>query len=90
MQTEKNSNAGDFHMIPLAHITPSTTNPRRSFDAESIRSLAESIRQHGVLQPILVRPSEVQSESGARFEIVAGERRYRAAKLADPQERNER
>lgn len=86
MQTQNDNNTADFRMIPLAHIIPSTTNPRRQFDAESITSLAESIRQHGILQPILVRPSEVTSESGARFEIVAGERRYRAARLAERSE----
>jgi len=83
MQTQAHSHAGDFRMIPLAHIIPSSTNPRRQFDAEGIASLAASIRHHGVLQPILVRPSKVASESGARFEIVAGERRFRAAKLAE-------
>ncbi|MDQ3254391.1 MAG: ParB/RepB/Spo0J family partition protein, partial [Acidobacteriota bacterium] len=83
MQTQEHSNAGDFRMIPLAHIIPSSTNPRRQFDAESIKSLAESIRQHGVLQPILVRQTGATSGEGAVFEIVAGERRYQAAKLAE-------
>ncbi|MBA3715798.1 MAG: ParB/RepB/Spo0J family partition protein [Pyrinomonadaceae bacterium] len=86
MQTQNDSNAGDFRMIPLAHIIPSSTNPRRQFDAESIKSLAESIRQHGVLQPILVRQTKATSGEGARFEIVAGERRYQAAKLAERSE----
>ena len=85
MQTQNNngnSNAADFRMIPLGQITPSQTNPRKRLDAESIESLAASIRQQGVLQPILIRPTAEPGKAGASFEIVAGERRYRAAKLA--------
>jgi ParB family transcriptional regulator, chromosome partitioning protein len=59
--------------IPLQDIVPGSRQPRRSFDEESIDELAQSIRQLGLLQPVLVRPS------GDRFELVAGERRWRAA-----------
>ena len=86
MQTQEHSDAGDFRMIPLANIIPSPTNPRRQFDAESIKSLAESIRQHGVLQPILVRQTGATGGKDTVFEIVAGERRFRAAKLAERSE----
>lgn len=62
--------------IALADIDPNPDQPRRSFEKEALETLAESIRQSGVLQPLLVSPE------GARYRIVAGERRYRAARLA--------
>ncbi|MCL2677461.1 MAG: ParB/RepB/Spo0J family partition protein [Clostridiales bacterium] len=67
--------------IPLAQIAVNPAQPRKSFDEEKLRELAESIAQHGVLQPILLR----KAESGA-YEIVAGERRFRAAALAGKEE----
>lgn len=66
-----------MQMIKLDQIQPSKTNPRKHFDTKAMLELAESIRKHGVLQPILVR--EVQTSF---YEIVAGERRYHAAKDA--------
>ena len=63
-------------MMNLADLFPTPHQPRTSFDEVSLLELAENIRQNGVLQPILVRPT------GAGHEIVAGERRWRAAKLA--------
>src|SRR5258708_2199544 len=66
--------------VPLNRIQESKTNPRRSFDETKLAELAANIRQHGVLQPILVRPSP-NGEDGF-FELVAGARRYRASKLA--------
>ena len=72
--------AGDdesLHRIPLEHIAPNPSQPRTSFDDEDLRALADSLREHGVLQPILVRPLP-----GGRYELVAGERRWRAARLA--------
>ena len=60
----------------LALIDPSKTNPRKLFDAESHKGMTESVKQHGVLQPVLVRPV------ADRFELVAGERRFRAAMAA--------
>ena len=66
--------------IPLERIRESKTNPRSHFDQAKLAELAENIRQHGVLQPILVRPLP---EGGAdTYELVAGARRYRASKLA--------
>jgi ParB/RepB/Spo0J family partition protein len=62
--------------IPLKSIDVSKTNPRTHFDDTKLRELAASIREHGVIQPVLVRPK------GKRFELVAGERRFRASKLA--------
>jgi len=58
-------------------IEPNPDQPRRRFDQEALAALADSIRERGVLQPVLVRP-----KAGGRFELVAGERRWRAAKLA--------
>jgi len=66
--------------IPLSRIQESKTNPRRTFDDAKLAELAANIRQHGVLQPVLVRPLP-DSEDGF-FELVAGARRYRASKLA--------
>jgi ParB family chromosome partitioning protein len=72
--------AGDeetLHRIPPEHIAPNPSQPRKSFDEDDLRALADSLREHGVLQPILVRPLQA-----GRYELVAGERRWRAAQLA--------
>jgi len=61
--------------LPVEAIKPSPSQPRRRFDDADIEALAQSIREKGVLQPILVRPSVFAGE----YEIVAGERRWRAA-----------
>jgi ParB family chromosome partitioning protein len=66
--------------IPIATIRESKTNPRRFFDEAKLAELADNIRQHGVLQPILLRPLP-EGEAGT-YELVAGARRYRASKLA--------
>ncbi|MDP9071975.1 MAG: ParB/RepB/Spo0J family partition protein [Actinomycetota bacterium] len=63
--------------LPLAQVRSSSFQPRRHFDEESLASLAASIRELGVLQPVLVRPG-----GEGTFELVAGERRWRAAKRA--------
>lgn len=62
--------------ISILDIDPNTNQPRRDFDKDALEQLADSIRQAGVLSPILV------IESGMRFRIVAGERRFRAARMA--------
>lgn len=59
--------------IPLDEITPNPLQPRRHFAADALEELASSIREQGVIQPLLLRPTETG------YEIVAGERRYRAA-----------
>ena len=64
--------------IPIGELDPNPDQPRRTFDDESIAQLADSIRDQGVLQPLLVVPS-----AGGRYRIIAGERRYRAGRLAD-------
>jgi len=73
--------------LPLNSIQPSSTNPRKHFDATAIKELAESIKKHGVLQPILVReigavPENMVKVGTPSYELVAGERRFRAGKLA--------
>jgi ParB family chromosome partitioning protein len=65
-------------MLPIAFLKPNKFQPRRFFDANELKELADSIKEKGVLQPILVRPTD----SKESFEIVAGERRWRAAQLA--------
>lgn len=62
--------------IPIAEIDPNLSQPRKEFDKDALEQLADSIRQAGVLQPILV------VENGTRYRIIAGERRFRAARLA--------
>lgn len=62
-------------MIRLSEIEPNRSQPRKNFDDNSISVLADSIKQHGVLQPLLVRPF------GNGYQIVAGERRWRAARM---------
>jgi ParB family transcriptional regulator, chromosome partitioning protein len=66
--------------IPLTRIRESKTNPRRTFDETKLAELANNIRQHGVLQPILVRP--MPGGEPDTYELVAGARRFRASKLA--------
>ncbi|SCJ76192.1 Probable chromosome-partitioning protein parB [Anaerotruncus sp. 2789STDY5834896] len=63
--------------LPVAEIEPHQGQPRRAFDQQALDELAASIAEHGVLQPILVRPL-----AGGGYQIVAGERRWRAARLA--------
>ncbi len=63
-------------LLPLESITLSKTNPRKHFDPETLADLAENIKTHGVLQPILVRPD------GKKHQLVVGERRFRASKQA--------
>lgn len=63
--------------LPLDEIIPNKDQPRKTFDEESLRELADSILQHGVLQPLLVRPLP-----GGGYQLVAGERRYRASRIA--------
>lgn len=62
--------------LPLSQIKPNKNQPRKTFDEQLLSDLADSIKQNGVLQPLLVR------KNGAIYDLVAGERRYQAAKLA--------
>src|SRR5688500_1023402 len=65
--------------LPLVLLERHPRNPRRDFPAEDLQELANSLRQHGVVQPLVVRRAPGGAE---RYEIIAGERRWRAAQLA--------
>src|SRR3569832_861304 len=65
--------------LPVAFLRPNRFQPRKTFAAEDLNDLTESVKEKGILQPILVRPVAGQADA---FEIVAGERRWRAAQLA--------
>jgi ParB family chromosome partitioning protein len=65
--------------VPIEFLKPNPRNPRRTFSAAELGELSESIKQHGVIQPIVVRPVKGAQD---RFEIIAGERRWRAAQSA--------
>ena len=71
------------HQIDLASIVPSALQPRKDFAREALQELVESIRQHGIIQPLIVRLATASlsgsGQVGARFEVIAGERRWRAA-----------
>jgi len=70
-------NFEEFHNIPLDQIHPGEEQPRDVFDSDKIQELSQSIRIHGVLQPIVV-----YRDRDSRYRIIAGERRWRAARLA--------
>lgn len=63
--------------LRISDIEPNKNQPRKTFDSENLKQLADSIKEHGILQPILVRSTSVGS-----YRIIAGERRWRAAKMA--------
>ena len=81
--TESEGAAVGFRMVPIAKLIPNPLQPRRHFGDEALRDLTNSIREQGILQPLIVRP--IRSEPG-NFEIVAGERRWRAAQRAQVHE----
>lgn len=70
---------GPLRQIPVSSISPNQFQPRKAFNDESLQSLASSVRELGVLQPIIVRPLEGEPN---RYELIAGERRWRAAGIA--------
>ena len=71
------SSEGDIKKVRMSLIEPNKKQPRRHFDEEKITALADSIKEHGLIQPIIITPSD-----NNMYKIVAGERRWRAAKLA--------
>lgn len=74
------SNAASETKLPIVDIVPNPNQPRIHFNETELRELSESIQEHGVLQPLLVR------KHGNGYEIIAGERRYQASKLAGLEE----
>ncbi len=73
------SKKGAGEVLKLSSIEPRHDQPRKTFEREGLEALAESVQKYGVLQPIIVRPSQLIDDT---YEIIAGERRWRAAKLA--------
>ncbi len=66
-------------LIPIDLIEPTEWQPRKSFDSQLLKELAASLKSHGIIQPLLVRP---HPSHPARYQLIAGERRWRAAQLA--------
>lgn len=86
------SQLNPFQMLRLEHLAPSPTNPRKHFEPDALADLASTIREHGVIEPIIVRfwPDDYDTPEGRAerplYEIIAGERRYRASQLAEQAE----
>ena len=73
-------NAGrDVRTLPIEWIVPGPWQPRRDFDIDQLKELAASIKSRGLLQPVIVRPHPDRS---AQFQLIAGERRWRASQMA--------
>ena len=70
-----------YRMLPIYKVEPNPGQPRRDFDEEELQALADSIAEHGIIQPLTVREL-----SSGYYQIIAGERRWRAARVADLQE----
>lgn len=68
-----------YRIMPVDWIKPCQTQPRRHFDVDALKELADSIAAHGIIQPLLVRPLPDEDN---QYEIIAGERRWRAAQIA--------
>lgn len=71
--SQEDEQVSQLRHIPIKSIVPNPNQPRRHFDEEALEELAASVKEHGIMQPIVVSPK------GEQFEIVAGERRWRAA-----------
>lgn len=76
LATPDGATSGVPELIPVDQIQPSAQQVRKRFDPDALRELAESIREHGLLQPVLV------TRQGAAYQLIAGERRWRAARMA--------
>ncbi len=77
LSQDQSTRSVGIRIIPLDRIEPNPQQPRLAFNEESLQELANSVTEHGVLQPILVRPLEA-----GRYQLIAGERRWRASKIA--------
>ena len=74
---DETASEGGVRLLPIEWLAPGPYQPRRSLDPEALEDLTDSVRRHGIVQPVLVRPLAAD-----RYEIVAGERRWRAAQKA--------
>lgn len=77
-ESESGEEGTAFRLLPISAIIPNPDQPRKTFDPTQLEELAASIKAHGILQPLLVRASP----HGGTYQLIAGERRLRAAKLA--------
>ena len=77
----ENEKQNEIVNVKISDIYPNNTQPRKNFDEDKIISLCESIKKHGVLQPIVLKPDE-----NGKYMIIAGERRYRACIMAKKEE----
>ena len=75
--------ANGLRIVPIGKLIPNPLQPRRHFDDAALKDLTASIREQGILQPLIVRPTRSDDDT---FEIVAGERRWRAAQRAQVHE----
>ena len=75
-------NMQGYRKLPIALLVAQKDQPRKYFAEQALQELAESLKNSGMLQPILVRPTNKQGQEQAQFEIIAGERRWRAAQQA--------
>lgn len=75
---DNNTDDGAVTALKISEIEPNKNQPRVAFDDEALRELADSIREHGIIQPLIVRPLD----DGEGYQIVAGERRWRAARMS--------
>ena len=73
---------GGIASVELDQIRSSPLQPRRHFDSERLQELAQAIRSQGIIEPLVVRPAPTAGDGPARYELVAGERRWRAARAA--------
>ncbi|MBO4422977.1 MAG: ParB/RepB/Spo0J family partition protein [Clostridia bacterium] len=85
-QLKKEDDASRIHMLNPSRICPNPDQPRRRFDQAQLQSLADSISRYGMIQPLTVRRiSDEDSPFGGLYELIAGERRLRAARMLDLQ-----
>lgn len=82
-----NLNSDDIISIPISKVRANPLQPRKTFNQQALNELAESLRQYGIVQPlIVVKAQELREGDPAFYEIVAGERRWRAAQIANLEE----
>ena len=78
---EPRDSSNPYRTLPIYKVEPNPGQPRQDFDEEELQALADSIAEHGIIQPLTVREM-----NNGYFQIIAGERRWRAARMADLQE----
>ncbi|MBF0389536.1 MAG: ParB/RepB/Spo0J family partition protein [Desulfamplus sp.] len=83
LEIADNKSSGNFFMCKVDDIVPNRFQPRTSFSEEELEKLTNSIIEQGILQPLLVRKQKNVTPNGANYELIAGERRLRAAKRAN-------